>query len=74
MRVVSLIGQSLPVFVLALLCLLVFYVHWGIAPGTGQQDVIFQYKDAKWNPPIIQGAFHLVEPDGMRKQFVNCQD
>ncbi|MCR5858446.1 ABC transporter permease [Mesorhizobium sp. J428] len=41
-RVISLLGQSLPVFVLALICLLVFYVKLGIAPGTGQQDVIFQ--------------------------------
>jgi peptide/nickel transport system permease protein len=41
-RVISLIGQSLPVFVLALNCLLVFYVKLDIAPGTGQQDVIFQ--------------------------------
>jgi hypothetical protein len=42
-------------------------------PNT-QQDVIFQYKEAKWNPPIIQGAFRLVEPGGVRKQFVDCQD
>lgn len=41
-RVISLLGQSLPVFVLALICLLVFYVKLGITPGTGQQDVIFQ--------------------------------
>lgn len=41
-RVVSLLGQSLPVFVLALICLLVFYVKLGIVPGTGQQSVIFQ--------------------------------
>lgn len=41
-RVISLVGQSLPVFVLALIGLLVFYVKLGIAPGTGQQDVIFQ--------------------------------
>lgn len=41
-RVISLIGQSLPVFVLALICLLVFYVKLDLAPGTGQQDVIFQ--------------------------------
>jgi peptide/nickel transport system permease protein len=41
-RVISLLGQSLPVFVLALICLLVFYVKLGIAPGTGQQDVVYQ--------------------------------
>ncbi len=41
-RVVSLTGQSVPVFVLGLISLLVFYVQLGWAPGTGQQDVIFQ--------------------------------
>lgn len=41
-RVISLLGQSLPVFVLALICLLVFYVKLGIAPGTGQQGVVYQ--------------------------------
>ncbi len=42
MRVVSLTGQSVPVFVLGLVCLLVFYVKLGIAPGTGQNDVAFE--------------------------------
>lgn len=41
-RVVSLLGQSTPVFVQALLCLLVFYVKLGIAPGMGQQDIGFE--------------------------------
>lgn len=41
-RVVSLAGQSVPIFVLGLLCLLFFYVKLGIAPGTGQQDVLFE--------------------------------
>ncbi len=41
-RVLSLVGQSVPVFVLALLCLLVFYAKLGLAPGTGQQDVLFE--------------------------------
>jgi len=40
-RVISLTGQSVPVFVLGLVCLLVFYVKLGIAPGTGQNDVAF---------------------------------
>jgi peptide/nickel transport system permease protein len=38
----TLVGQSVPVFVLALLALLVFYVKLDIAPGTGQIDVIYQ--------------------------------
>jgi peptide/nickel transport system permease protein len=41
-RVISLAGQSVPVFALGLICLLVFYVKLGIAPGTGQNDVGFE--------------------------------
>ncbi|MCG8159075.1 ABC transporter permease [Brenneria goodwinii] len=41
-RVVCLAGHSLPVFVLALLSLLIFYAVLGIAPGPGRQDIIFQ--------------------------------
>ncbi|HEY2619827.1 MAG TPA: ABC transporter permease [Acetobacteraceae bacterium] len=41
-RVISLTGQSVPVFVLGLLALLVFYVKLGIAPGTGQLDVAYE--------------------------------
>ena len=41
-RVISLAGQSIPVFVLGLVCLLVFYVKLGIAPGTGQMDVAYE--------------------------------
>ncbi len=41
-RVVCLAGHSLPVFVLALLSLLVFYSVLGIAPGPGRQGIIYQ--------------------------------
>lgn len=41
-RVVVLAGQSIPVFVIGLVCLLVFYADLGIAPGTGQIDVIYE--------------------------------
>ena len=41
-RVISLTGQSIPVFVLGLVALLVFYVKLGIAPGTGQLDVAYE--------------------------------
>jgi peptide/nickel transport system permease protein len=41
-RVVCMAGQSIPVFVLGLIFLLVFYAKLGIAPGTGQQDVIYE--------------------------------
>lgn len=40
-------------------------------PNT-EEDVVFQYKEAKWNPPIIPGAFHLEPPAGVRSVFVTC--
>ncbi|MGO4704422.1 ABC transporter permease [Microvirga sp. 2MCAF38] len=41
-RVVCLAGHSVPVFVLAMISLLVFYAALGIAPGPGRQDIVFQ--------------------------------
>jgi peptide/nickel transport system permease protein len=41
-RVVCLSGHSIPVFVLAMISLLVFYATLGWAPGPGRQDVLFQ--------------------------------
>lgn len=41
-RLITMTGQSVPVFVLGLLALLVFYVKLGIAPGTGELDVAYE--------------------------------
>jgi peptide/nickel transport system permease protein len=40
-RVICIAGHSLPVFVMALLSLLIFYAVLGIAPGPGRQGVAF---------------------------------
>ena len=40
-------------------------------PNT-EEDVIFQYKEANWNPPLVAGAFTLQVPGGVRKVFVTC--
>ncbi|OOG69031.1 ABC transporter permease [Sinorhizobium sp. A49] len=40
-RVVCLAGHSVPVFMLSLISLLIFYATLGLAPGPGRQDVIF---------------------------------
>jgi hypothetical protein len=40
-------------------------------PNT-DQDVIFQYKTAKWNPPIIPGAFEQKPSPGAVPVFVSC--
>lgn len=41
-RMVSLAGQSIPVFVLGLIFLLVLYVQLGWLPGSGQIDVLYE--------------------------------
>jgi peptide/nickel transport system permease protein len=41
-RIFCLTGQSVPIFLLGLLALLIFYATLGWAPGTGRQDVIFE--------------------------------
>jgi outer membrane lipoprotein-sorting protein len=45
-------------------------IHMAV-PNT-EQDVIFQYKEAKWNPAIIPGAFKIDPPGGVRTVFVTC--
>jgi hypothetical protein len=37
-----------------------------------EEDVIFQYKEAQWNPPLITGAFTQPTPGGVRSMFVTC--
>ena len=37
-----------------------------------EEDVIFQYKEAKWNPPLVPAAFVQPVPGGVTKRFVNC--
>jgi len=37
-----------------------------------EQDLILQYKEAFWNPPIISGAFTQPTPGGVRKVYVDC--
>ncbi len=41
-RVICLAGHSVPVFMLALISLLVFYATLDIAPGPGRQDIIYE--------------------------------
>jgi len=40
-------------------------------PNT-EEDVVFQYKEAKWNPPIIPRAFEQTPPGGVRTGYVSC--
>lgn len=42
-------------------------------PNT-EDDVIFQYKEAKWNPPLLSGAFTQPIPGGVVRRYVDCQD
>lgn len=41
-------------------------------PNT-REDLIFQYKNAKWNPPLIAGTFVQAKPAGVEKIFADCE-
>jgi hypothetical protein len=40
-------------------------------PNT-EEDVVFQYKEAAYNPPIVPGAFEQKPPPGARMVYVTC--
>jgi hypothetical protein len=42
-------------------------------PNT-EDDVIFQYKDAKWNPPLLPGSFTQPVPGGVVRRYVTCKE
>jgi peptide/nickel transport system permease protein len=81
-RIFCLTGQSVPIFLLGLLSLLIFYATLGWAPGTGRQDVIFE-----GDVPVVTGLLtidallagnwdalhdalaHLVQPAGVLAYF-----
>ena len=81
-RVFCLAGHSLPVFVLALVSLLVFYAWLGWLPGPGRQGIVFQDMvetrtglltlDAAlagdW-PAFWDAVAHLVQPAGVLAFF-----
>ncbi|MGM3175065.1 ABC transporter permease [Dickeya lacustris] len=47
MRFIALIGYSVPVFWISLLCLWLFYAHWNWSAGPGRLDDVYQYS-AEW--------------------------
>jgi peptide/nickel transport system permease protein len=81
-RILCLAGHSIPIFLLALMSLLVFYAKLGWAPGTGRADIGFEGMD-----PVVTGfltidtalaqdwdAFHdalahLAQPAGVLAYF-----
>lgn len=38
-----------------------------------KDDVVFEYKNAAWNPPLLAETFTQPIPGGMRKDQVDCQ-
>lgn len=74
-RVICLAGHSVPVFVLALISLLLFYATLDIAPGPGRQDIIYEgmithvtgimtidtLLDGDWDA-FVDAVKHLLQP------------
>jgi hypothetical protein len=46
-------------------------IHMKVA-STGD-DVVFQYKEAKWNPPLLPNTFRQQRPGGVRDRYVDCE-
>ncbi|MDP9095049.1 MAG: ABC transporter permease [Pseudomonadota bacterium] len=65
-RVVCLSGHSIPVFVLALLALLIFYATLGWAPGPGRQDVLYQDMVPQVNGVLLIDAALARDWDALR--------
>lgn len=42
-----------------------------LVPET-DDDVQFDFKEAKWNPPLIEGTFTQPVPGGMARQYTSC--
>ena len=81
-RLFCLAGHSLPVFVLGLLSLLLFYATLGIAPGPGRQSIWFQdMVDTRTGmltldallagdmPAFRDALWHLAQPTGVLAFF-----
>ncbi|MEJ5021803.1 ABC transporter permease [Ochrobactrum vermis] len=74
-RVVCLAGHSVPVFMLALISLLVFYATLDIAPGPGRQDIIYEGMiphitglltidsliEGDWDA-FLDAVYHMIQP------------
>ena len=79
---VTLSGYSIPTFWFALICLLLFYYHWGILPGIGRIDLIYKDFEPTTNfiffDTLIAGRMdvffnalqHLILPAGVLGFFV----
>lgn len=81
-RFMSLIGHAMPIFVLGLLSLVLFYAKLGWAPGPGRQSIVFQDAvdvrtgmlsiDAMlardW-PALSDALAHLAQPAGVLAFF-----
>lgn len=39
-----------------------------------EEDVIFQYNEAHWNPPLLPGSFEQPTPGGVRSLYVTCDE
>jgi peptide/nickel transport system permease protein len=81
-RLFCLAGHSLPVFVLGLISLLLFYAHWGVLPGPGRQSIFYEgMVDTRTGILTLDallagdwGAFqdallHLAQPAGVLAMF-----
>lgn len=68
-RVVGLVGYSVPIFWLGLMALLVFYAKLGWVEGPGRIDVVYEYTVPVWSGIVLLDAAVAGEWGAFRNAF-----
>jgi peptide/nickel transport system permease protein len=68
-RVLSLVGYSMPIFWLGLIALLIFYAHLGWVSGPGRIGTVYRYTLQEWSGFLLIDTLKAGDMDAFRSAF-----